>query len=172
MVGPCGVVGGRVVNKLHHLTCKAVDAGVTIVAAAGNESRDVGLVSPGAFPEVVTVSAVAETDGLRGGLGPLPCLEGELDDHLATFSKFGPAVNIAAPGVCVTSTFPGGLYAFGHGTSFSTPFVAGAAALLKAKRPNASPSWVRDRLLETAEPGPIAGDPDAFPEGVLDVSGF
>ena len=64
MVGPCGVVGGRVVDKLHHLTCKAVDAGVTIVAAAGNESRDVGLVSPGAFPEVVTVSAVAETDGL------------------------------------------------------------------------------------------------------------
>lgn len=172
MLGPCGVVGGRVVDRLHNLTCKAVDAGVTIVAAAGNESADAGLTSPSAWPQVITVSATGETDGLPGGLGPLPCLEGERDDHLATFSNFGPAVDIAAPGVCLTSTFPGGLYAFNSGTSFATPLVAGAAGLIKAKRPNASPSAVRARLLGAAEPGPIAGDPDAYPEPLLNVSGF
>ncbi len=173
MVGPCGVVNGRVVDRLHNLTCKAVDAGVTIVAGAGNESTDVGLVSPGAWPEVITASAVAETDGLPGGLGPTSsCFPDQLDDAFAFFSNFGPAVDIAAPGVCMQSTYPGGLYAVNSGTSFSTPFVSGAAGLIKAKRPYASPTAVRTRLLDAAEPGPIAGDPDAFPEGLLNVAGF
>ena len=64
-VGPCGTVGGVVVDELHALTCAAVESGVTIVAAAGNDSIDAGLVSPSAWPEVITVSAFAETDGLR-----------------------------------------------------------------------------------------------------------
>ena len=172
MVGPCGIVAGVVQDKLHNLTCRAVAGGVTVVAAAGNEASDVGLVSPGAWPEVITVSATAETDGIAGGFGPQPCLAGELDDHLATFSNFGPAVDIAAPGVCVTSTYPDGLYGYGSGTSFSTPFVSGAATLYVATHPGASPGAVRSALLGAAEPGPILGDVDGSPEGFLAIAGL
>ncbi len=172
MVGPCGVVNGVVEDRLHALVCKAVASGITIVASAGNDSQDAGLVSPSAWPEVITVSAFAETDGLPGGLGPAPCLEGEADDGFATFSNFGEAVDISAPGVCITTTYPGGLYAYDSATSFSAPFVSGAAALVLATRPGASPARVRSILLARAEPGPIQGDPDNFPEGIVNVAGL
>ena len=70
----------------------------------------------------------------------------------------------------MTSTYPGGQYAFGDGTSFSTPFVAGAAALYISKHPNADPAQVQAALVRKAEPGPINGDPDAYPEPLLNVS--
>ena len=60
----------------------------------------------------------------------------------------------------------------GDGTSFATPFVAGAAALVMARYPSATPAQVRQILLARAEPGPIAGDPDAFPEPFLNVAGL
>jgi len=72
----------------------------------------------------------------------------------------------------MTSTFPGSQLAFGDGTSFATPLVAGAAALYIATHPKASPAKVRDALVTRAEPGPIPGDPDTYPEGVLNVRGL
>ena len=92
------------------------------------------------------------------------------DDTFAIFSNFGSVVDLAAPGVCTTSTYPGGLYAVGSGTSFSAPRVAGAASLYIANHPGASPADVRAALISLAEPGPIPGDPDAYPEGIVNVS--
>lgn len=139
-----------------------------------NETADTSGVSPAAYDEVITVSAIADSDGLPGGLGPMPaCLLPEfpmLDDTFATFSNFGAPVDIAAPGVCRTSTFPGGLYAFDSGTSFSAPLVAGAAALYISTHPGATPAQVRASLIAAEEPGPITGDPDAYPEGIVNVS--
>ena len=74
--------------------------------------------------------------------------------------------------MCVTSTFVGSQYAYGDGTSFSAPFVSGAAALYIAKHPKAKPDKVREVLVARAEPGPIAGDPDAYAEGLLNVRGL
>ncbi len=148
--------------------------GVTAVAAAGNESMDASMVVPAAYPEVIAVSAMADFDGLPGGLAATPsvCLPETFDDHFAFFSNYGAPVDIAAPGVCVTSTFIGSQYAFSDGTSFAAPFVAGAAALYISTHPDATPAEVREALVASAEPGPIPGDPDTSPEGLLNVRGL
>ena len=174
VTGPCGVPArGNRIDHIHRAVCAATAAGVTVVAAAGNDSEDANGVLPAAYPEVITVSALADSDGLPSGSGPPPGCEPEaLDDHLAFFSNFGSVVDIAAPGVCISSTYPGGQYASSSGTSFAAPLVAGAAALLKARNPGWSPQAIRTHLLSTAEAGPIPGDPDAFPEGVLNVSSY
>jgi subtilisin len=91
-------------------------------------------------------------------------------DTFAFFSNFGPVVDIAAPGVCIGTLYPGGLYAAWTGTSFAAPLVSGAAALYIANHAGASPATVRAALISLAEPGPIPGDPDTYPEGIVNVS--
>jgi subtilisin len=170
-LAPCGT---SATPPIHEAICEMVGRGVTAVAAAGNYSMDAATFTPAAYPEVIAVSAMADFDGQPGGLAAIPNVcqfesEEQLDDHFAWFSNYGAPVDLAAPGVCVTSTFPGSQYAFSDGTSFSTPFVAGAAALYISTHPNAKPAKVREVLVARAEPGPIPGDPDTHPEGVLNV---
>jgi subtilisin len=158
-------------DLIHEAICAVDAAGVTLVASAGNNSSD-ELQYPGAFEEVIGVSAIGDADGLPGGLMPnVPCVgDVQPDDSFAFFSNYGSWVDISAPGVCISSTYPGGLYATGSGTSFSSPLVAGAAALYVHNHPDASPDQVRAALIETAEPGPIPGDPDPFNEGIVNVA--
>jgi subtilisin family serine protease len=175
----CGRLDG---DLLHAAICQLTQHNVTVVAAAGNMGLDAGTTRPAAYPEVVTVSAFNDTDGLPGSLGPtVPCGgEPGLDDNLATFSNRGVAVDIAAPGVCIPSTFPlfrcadaPNCYGVLSGTSLAAPFVTGAAALLKTRHPDWTPAEVRAFLLASAEPGPIAGDEaDRYHEGILNVVGY
>ncbi len=170
-LSPCGA---RPKSRTHEAICELTRRGVTTVVAAGNQSIDASMYVPAAYPEVIAVSAMADFDGQPGGLAALPsvCLPEALDDHFAFFSNYGAPVDIAAPGVCVTSTFPGSQYAFSDGTSFATPFVAGAAALYISTHPDATPTQVRQALVASAEPGPILGDPDNSPEGLLNIRGL
>ena len=80
-------------------------------------------------------------------------------DALASFSNYGPRnVDIAAPGVSIPSAIPGPAWSREDGTSMAAPHVAGAAALLLGRAPNASVADLRRVLLETAEPKPgLAG---------------
>lgn len=167
--GQCGIQRQRVkADPLHQAICSVVDAGVVAVAAAGNESHLANL--PAAYSEVIAVSAFAETDGLPGGFGPAAgCLPGQRDDFLAFFSNFGPAVDIAAPGVCVAQRDIDGLYYRVNGTSFASPHVAGAAALVTARHPEYTPAQVRQALLDAAEYAPLGGDPDGIAEPILNV---
>jgi subtilisin family serine protease len=66
----------------------------------------------------------------------------------------------------------GRTYAFDSGTSYSTALVSGAPALLRATHPRWSPAKVKAAILANAQPGPVPGDPDNYPEGVLNVAGF
>jgi subtilisin family serine protease len=109
----------------------AVDAGVAFAVAAGNEDDDANNYSPGGFDNVLSVSALADFNGLPGGGAPYTCYN-DVDDTLAGFSNWGPEVDIAAPGVCILSTYPleKGEYGTISGTSMASPHVAGALALL------------------------------------------
>ena len=162
----------EVVDPVHAAICRVTAAGVTLVAAAGNDSADAGNFVPAAYPQVITVSAFTDTDGLRGGLGPVAfCFTSEHDDTFGSYSNFGAVVDISAPGTCDYTTFPGG-YTIDVGTSFATPMVAGAVALIKARTPLLPPSAVRAILLGRAEGGNIFGDPDGINEGVLNIRGL
>jgi subtilisin family serine protease len=159
------------VDRMHQKICRATARGVTVVAAAGNAAMDASTVTPAVYDEVITVSAFADYDGLPGAKAAIPtdCPPYNPDDHFADFSNFGQPVDISAPGVCTLSTVPGGNYGYVEGTSFAAPLVAGGAALVRAKNPTMSPARVRARLLALAIRGTVTGDPDVYPEGVLNI---
>ena len=74
-------------------------------------------------------------------------------DELASFSNFGAAtVDVAAPGIGVLSTLPGGRYGTANGTSMAAPHVAGVAALLWSEEPDATVAEVREALLSSVDP--------------------
>ena len=121
--------------------------GITIVVAAGNEGKNARTFTPANNPQVITVSAIADTDGKCGGNGP-STLYGA-DDMLASFSNFGEVVDISAPGVEIYSTFKSNSYTKLSGTSMAAPHVAGAAALYISLHPEASPKDVKNYLMNS-----------------------
>lgn len=137
-------------DPLHQAICRVRDAGVTIVVAAGNDAISTSTSVPAAYDDaVITVSALADSDGEGGGLGP--DTEYGLDDTFANFSNYGSSVDLGAPGVNILSTAPGRGYAVMSGTSMASPHAAGAAALYLSAKPDASWVEVRDVLVGLAE---------------------
>jgi subtilisin family serine protease len=157
----------------------AVNAGITVIASAGNRGADASQTTPANNPNVLTVSAIGDSDGKCGGVGEEIVLkQGKVsDDGFAFFSNFGPAVKIAAPGVKIFSTYNGTGYAVDSGTSMAAPHVSGAAALYKLQNPTASPSEVMKNILAQGslpsvpcDGGPrgyFVGDKDSVQEPLL-----
>ncbi|MGH2978608.1 MAG: S8 family serine peptidase [Solirubrobacterales bacterium] len=121
-------------DALHLAIQRSVARGIVYTAAAGNFARDIALEVPGAYPEVLTVTAAADSDGAPGGTGPPLCDPTEIDDSVWTMSNHATqptdiAHVVAAPGVCITSTARGGGQETGTGTSAAAPHVAGVVAL-------------------------------------------
>jgi subtilisin len=145
--------GGGGTASLQSACQAAYDAGVLLVAAAGNDNG--GPVSyPAAYSSVMAVSAVGQNP------------DGTI--YLAGFSNVGPQIELAAPGVSINSTFKDGGYQVWSGTSMACPHVAGAAALVWATGLN-SPSAVRARLCETAEDLGSAGWDASYGYGLVDA---
>ncbi len=167
----CGLTNGDVI---HQAICRLVDAGVTVVAAAGNNSFNASKLIPASYNEVITVSALADTDGKPGGLGGGLCYSWgsyDKDDTFANFSNYGGDVDLIAPGKCIWSTLPGNRYGYLSGTSMAAPHVTGAVALYKASRPLATPSQVKAALQAQGNlDWKVSTDPDSHHERLLDVS--
>ena len=161
-------------DPLHQAICRVVAGRITVVAAAGNERTSAASMVPAAYNEVITVSALADTDGKSGGLGGNRCYSWgsyDKDDTFADFSNYGSDVDIIAPGKCIWSTKPGSTYGYSSGTSMATPAVTGAAALYKSSRPNATPAEVREALQYLGNLSWFTStDPDSYHEKLLDVS--
>jgi subtilisin len=156
----------------------AVNKGVAFAVAAGNSNDDAGKYSPAAFDNVLTVSALADFDGAPGGLA-LPTCRKDQDDTLADFSNWCAAVDIAAPGVCILSTFPIERGELGtiSGTSMASPHAAGALALLASRSAPRDAEVVHDAVHDLYVQVINAGNfdwtddsGDGIQEPLLDVS--
>jgi diguanylate cyclase (GGDEF)-like protein len=134
----CGAANN---DAQHKAICRATAAGVTFVTSAGNAKTSFAKIVPASYPEVLTATAMSDSDGLAGGRGPgFACKSGERDDQYATYSNFGTtsadaAHVLAAPGTCIVSSRIGGGTASMYGTSSAAPHVAGVAALCVASGP-------------------------------------
>src|SRR5690554_3754000 len=113
----------------------AMDAGVVVVVAAGNNGRYNSVDSPGSAEKAITVGAI------------------DKEDKIASFSSRGPVLgdyikpDLVAPGVGISSTWLHGAHKPLQGTSMAAPHVAGAAALLRQLHPQLSSAEIKDLLI-------------------------
>jgi subtilisin family serine protease len=171
-------------------------AGVVYVAAAGNSSRDIydfdmndpvpvpggtDDTVPAAFAEVITVSAMCDTDGTAGADSGPGSFGDEDDTFAVAFTNFcdvAGGIDLAAPGEDVYSCMRNGSYGNMSGTSMASPHVAGAAALYIAaygRDPDGDGdsdyddvNWIRNALVAEGEDQDVWGpgghdteDPDS-----------
>lgn len=137
-------------DALHKAICKSTAQGVTYVVAAGNSGAEASKFVPAAYDDtVITVSALADSDGQAGGSGSATIYGA--DDTFASFSNYGGVIDLGAPGVAIYSTWKGGGYNTISGTSMATPHVAGSAALYIKSHPSSDWSQVLNDLKATAE---------------------
>jgi len=170
-------LGGSGFNQAEYDAIQgAVNKGVAFAVAAGNSDDDASKYSPASFDNVLTVSALADFDGEPGGNGEPTC-RNDQDDTLADFSNWGPAVDIAAPGVCILSTYPleKGEYGTISGTSMASPHAAGALALLaSANKPTnaAEVHALYDTVINAGNDDWTDDSGDGIKEPLLDVGTF
>ena len=127
--------GGTGDDAALHAACdQANAAGIILVAAAGNEGRELVLY-PAAYSTVIAVSATTTSDAL------------------ASYSSYGSSVDFAAPGSSIYSTYKGGGYATMSGTSMACPHVAGVAALVWGKDKTHTGAEVVTALLQAENLG-------------------
>jgi serine protease len=163
-------LGGSGACTLSPATQRAIDdavaAGTTVVVAAGNDAADASDFMPASCDGVITVAA----SDFRGRL-------------VTRYSNFGPTVEILAPGGDVDRDddhdgSPDGVYsmvkdgyAYYNGTSMAAPHVAGVAALVLARDPQATPATVLERLRDAALPRSARECPRPCGAGLLNAFG-
>ncbi|HEX2887099.1 S8 family peptidase, partial [Vineibacter terrae] len=144
--------GGSAPVALEAMCNAAFNAGILLVAAAGNSGPGMGTVGvPGKYKNVIAVSAI------------------DNNNVIASFSSRGPEVEICAPGVQVLSTVPGGGYGTKSGTSMACPHVAGAAAVIWGSHRFANNLTIWNLLGSTADNFGVPGWDAEYGYGRVDV---
>ncbi len=147
-------LGGSADASIDQAVERMTRAGVTTVVAAGNENTDACTKSPARAPSAITVAA------------------SDSADRRASFSNYGPCVDIVAPGVGITSAWHRSDTQTNtiSGTSMASPHVAGAAALVLQGAPASSPAQVESALESTATVG-VVSDLKGSPDLLLHTAG-
>lgn len=131
---------------------RAVRAGIVIVAAAGNDAlKGNSVFYPASYENVISVGAVDE------------------NNSRSSFSNYNQYVDLVAPGERILTTFPKQSYNKDGGTSFSAPIVSGTVAMMKALKPQLSPSEIEDLLKRMAQDFGAPGYDSFYGHGVLDI---
>ncbi|MFF9120427.1 type VII secretion-associated serine protease mycosin [Streptomyces massasporeus] len=151
----------------------AVQAGADVINISQDTTKpmkstsDLALAINQALARKIVVVASAGNDGLGGNVketypasyeGVLAVAASDRNNERAAFSQSGEFVGVAAPGVDMISTVPKGGHCSDSGTSFSAPYVAGLAALIKAKHPDWTARQVVAQIEQTAERTTVGHD--------------
>ncbi|GGS06115.1 MULTISPECIES: S8 family peptidase [Streptomyces] len=148
-------LGGPFSQALNDAITGAIDDGVVFAVAATNNQGNACEFSPASTPAAITVGATTNTDAR------------------ASYSSYGPCVDVFAPGSDITSAWIGSNSATStiSGTSMATPHVTGAAALALVANPGFTPQQVRDKLaVNTATYNKITDPGPGSPNSLLNVS--
>lgn len=147
--------GGSFSTAINDAITYSVNKGVLFLAAAGNDGCSNCIGNPWKT-QAANVVIVSATDS---------------NDAAASFTSTGPEVDISAPGVDIGSAASGtNGYVYMSGTSMSTPYVTGVAALIKSKNPSMTASQIANRLTSTAVDLGPAGHDSTFGYGRLNAA--
>ncbi|MFD5711698.1 S8 family peptidase [Streptomyces pharetrae] len=144
-------LGGGVSTTLDTAVRNSIASGVTYAVAAGNSNANASSFSPARVAEAITVGATTSTDAR------------------ASYSNYGSALDIFAPGSSITAGWHTSDTATNtiSGTSMATPHVAGAAAVYLAGHPSATPAQVASALTAGATTGKVTSPGSGSPNRLL-----